>query len=99
MSCPAISTSRGRLDLADQRPDQGRLAATGWPDHEGELAAIERERDPLDAQVASRIDNGRVAKLDDRRTPAGGANRHGAPRRAVAGEDSVQRAGAVGRLF
>ena len=55
----------GRL-VADQRLDQGRLAAAGRADEEDELAAVDRQRDPVERHVAARIDLGHVAQLDDR---------------------------------
>ena len=73
MSRPAIRTlPAGGVDLADQHLDQGRLAAAGGADDEGELAAVDRERDALEPDVAARVDDGRVAQLDDRRAEAVG---------------------------
>ena len=66
----------GGLEVADQELDQGRLAAAGRADDEDELAALDAERDALDADVAAGIDLRDVAKLDDRRLA-------GAPRRAL----------------
>src|SRR5436309_4911546 len=60
--------SLGRVQLADQQLDQCRLPAPRRADEEDELAAIDRERDALDRQVAAGIDLGDVAQLDDRRS-------------------------------
>jgi hypothetical protein len=60
-----------RLDLADQRPDQGRLAAPRRADDERELAALDAERDPLKRHLAAGIDDGGIAQLDDRRALLG----------------------------
>jgi hypothetical protein len=57
----------GGAKLADQRLDQGRLAAAGRADQEDELTAIDAEADVLEAHVPARIDLGHPAHLDDRR--------------------------------
>ena len=71
MSLPAIRTlPDGGLDLADQHLDQGRLAAARRTDDEGELAAVDLERDPVERHVAARVDDRRVLDRDDRRLAA-----------------------------
>src|SRR5215210_8319280 len=56
-----------RADLADQRLDQGRLAAARRSDEEDELAAVYPQADVLEPDVAPGIDLGHPAQLDDRR--------------------------------
>ena len=56
----------GRLELADQHLDQRGLAAAGRADQEDELAAVDAQADPLQGDVAARVDLGRAAQLDDR---------------------------------
>jgi len=60
----------GRVELADQQLDQGRLAAARRTDQEDELAAPNRQRDSFQGKVATRIDLGDVVELDDRRRSA-----------------------------
>ena len=68
---PAIvDAARGGLDLADQRLDQRRLAAAGGADEEDELAAVDVERDAVERDVATGVDDGRVVDRDDRRLAA-----------------------------
>ena len=65
----------GRLDLADQRPDQGGLPAARRPDDEGELAAVEGKRHSLDTKVPAGIDDADVPQLDDGRPLTGSVRR------------------------
>ena len=57
----------GRIQLADQKLDQGRLAAAGRPDQEDELASVDPEADPLERDVPAGVDLGGLPQLDDRR--------------------------------
>ena len=72
----------GGLDLADQGLDQGRLAASGRADNEGELATADLERDPIEGDLPARVDDRRVLDLDDRRLAFAAALLRG-PRRSA----------------
>jgi hypothetical protein len=54
----------GRVHLAQQELDEGRLSTAGLPDEEGELPAPDRRGGPVEADIAARIDDGHVAQLD-----------------------------------
>ena len=60
----------GGLDLTQQEPDESALSAAGRAHQEGELAALDRHGGSVEADVAARIDNGRVAQLHGRSTAA-----------------------------
>jgi hypothetical protein len=75
----------GRLELADQQLDQGGLAAPGRTDQEDELTAVDPQADPLQGDVAARIDLGRLPQLDDRRSRPALGQMLGSPRGSPAG--------------
>jgi hypothetical protein len=56
----------GGVHLTHQKTDERALAASGRAHEERELAAIDRQRDAVHADVPARIHNRRIAQLDDR---------------------------------